>query len=189
MVQKKATVFVAQMELASRQTGTDGLTHFSVRRSYGVRKVMWPPRHRRTWFETDCSCWSRWLLFVHAVWGTQGRHGTVALSSGIKPACACSLLSSQLAEYLLWDPAGGWQGPAEGNIWPIVVTKCPHHPQSHQEKHYLPRCGTWISSRRPFFRGELWTTWMSQSLPRVLHYVVPSSPLEICARTPFSTLI
>lgn len=27
------------MELASRQTGTDGLTHFSVRRSCGVRKA------------------------------------------------------------------------------------------------------------------------------------------------------
>jgi len=32
-------MFVALMELASRQMGTDGLTHFSVRRSYGVRKA------------------------------------------------------------------------------------------------------------------------------------------------------
>lgn len=36
---KRAIVFVALMQLASRQTGTDGLTHFSVRRSYGVRKA------------------------------------------------------------------------------------------------------------------------------------------------------
>lgn len=32
-------MFVALMELASRQTGTDGLKHFSVRRLYGVRKA------------------------------------------------------------------------------------------------------------------------------------------------------
>lgn len=112
----------------------------------------WAPRHWRSLFESDCFCWTRWLLFVQAVWGTQGRHGTVALSSGVKPACARSLPSGQLAEYLRWDPAGGWQDPAEGNIWPTVVTKCPHHPRLHQAKHYLPRCGTQISSRRPFFR-------------------------------------
>lgn len=31
-------MFVALMELALRQTGADGLTHFLVRRSCGVRK-------------------------------------------------------------------------------------------------------------------------------------------------------
>lgn len=30
-------MFVAVMDLASRQAGTDGLTHFSVRQFYGVR--------------------------------------------------------------------------------------------------------------------------------------------------------
>lgn len=32
-------MFVAAMGLALRQTGTDGLTHFSVMRSCGVRKA------------------------------------------------------------------------------------------------------------------------------------------------------
>lgn len=145
-------MLVALKELASRQTGTDSLTHFSVRRSYGIRKA----RLGTKALEDLIWLWLLLLEGITALCSSCMRHIGQTWhwwhwGSGVKPACACSLLSSQLAEYLLWDPAGGWQGPAEGNIWPIAVTKCPHHLRSHQVKCYLPRCGTWISSRRPLF--------------------------------------
>lgn len=124
---KWAIVFVALMQLASRQTGTDGLTHFSVRRSYGVRKA----RLGTKALEDLIWLWLLLLEHITALCSSCMRHRgqTWHWGSGVKPACACSLPSSQLAEYLLWAPAGGRQGPAEGNIWPIAVTKCPHHPR------------------------------------------------------------
>lgn len=115
---KWTIVFVALVELASRQTGTDGLTHSSVRSSYGVRKA-----RLGTKVLEDLIClWLLLLQWITALCSSCTRHTGQTWhwwhwGSGIKPACACSLPCSQLAEHLLWDPAGGRQGPAEGNIW------------------------------------------------------------------------
>lgn len=130
---KWAMVFTALMELALRQTGADGFTCFSVRRPYEVRMATLDTKA----LEDLIWLWLLLLEQITALCSSCMRHmGQTWHSwhwdSSVEPACACSQLSSQLAEYLLWDPAGEQPSPAEGNIWTIAVNRCPHHPRLHQ---------------------------------------------------------
>lgn len=145
-------MFVAVMELASRQTGTDGLTTPLSGVPMGSGRPGWAPRCWRTWSGSGCYCWGGSLLFVQAVWGAQGRHdadGTEALVSSLPVRVHCRAASWLNISCEILQQDGRAQ--LKGTYGPIAVTKCPHHPRSHQVKCYLPRCCTWVSSRRPLF--------------------------------------